>query len=96
VSAGLAYRHFAQIARSGLIVTDAEVLHLHYAETLKAWRTRFMARCVEPTSLYGEGFVRMWECYLAMCEASFRFGSAVVFQVQFAKCGDVVPPHVTI
>jgi cyclopropane-fatty-acyl-phospholipid synthase len=50
-----------------------------------------MARCVEATSLYGERFVRMWECYLAMCEASFRFGRAVVFQVQLAKCGDVVP-----
>ncbi len=79
------------VERAGLIVTDIEVLRLHYAETLKAWRARFMARRVEAARLYDERFVRMWECYLAMCEAGFRFGSLVVFQIQLAKRVDTVP-----
>lgn len=80
------------VERAGLIVTDTEVLRLHYAETLKAWRKRFMARRVEAARLYDERFVRMWECYLAMCEAGFRFGSLVVFQIQLAKRVGTVPP----
>jgi cyclopropane-fatty-acyl-phospholipid synthase len=79
------------VEHAGLIVTDTEVLRLHYAETLKMWRTRFMARRVEAARLYDERFVRMWECYLAMCEAGFRFGSLVVFQIQLAKRFATVP-----
>ena len=33
----------AAVERSGLIVTDVEVLRLHYAETLRLWRERFLA-----------------------------------------------------
>jgi cyclopropane-fatty-acyl-phospholipid synthase len=51
--------------RSGLIVTDVEVLRVHYAETLRHWRERFMARWDDAAKLYDERFCRMWEFYLA-------------------------------
>lgn len=79
------------VERAGLIVTDIEILRLHYAETLKAWRERFMAHREEVLRLYDERFCRMWECYLAMSESAFRFQDAVVFQIQLARRNDVVP-----
>ncbi len=79
------------IERAGLIVTDIEVLRLHYAETLKAWRERFVARRYDALGLTDERFCRMWEFYLAACEASFRHGGLMVFQIQLAKRVDDVP-----
>jgi cyclopropane-fatty-acyl-phospholipid synthase len=79
------------LERAGLAVTDVEVLRLHYAQTLRAWRERFMVRREEAAQLYDERFCRMWECYLAMAEASFRFEDVVVFQLQLARRNDVVP-----
>jgi cyclopropane-fatty-acyl-phospholipid synthase len=79
------------IERAGLYVTDIEILRLHYAETLKAWRERFMAHREDVLKLYDERFCRMWECYLAMSESAFRFQDAVVFQLQLAKRNDTVP-----
>jgi cyclopropane-fatty-acyl-phospholipid synthase len=79
------------IERAGLIVADIEVLRLHYAETIKAWRQRFAARREEAKALYDERFCRMWEFYLAGAEAGFREGSLVVFQVQMAKTRTALP-----
>ncbi len=79
------------IERAGLIVTDVEILRLHYAETLKAWRERFLARRHEAAAYYDERFCRMWEFYLAACEVGFRYGGLMVFQIQFAKRLDAVP-----
>jgi cyclopropane-fatty-acyl-phospholipid synthase len=79
------------IERAGLIVTDIEILRLHYAYTLQAWRERFLAHREEVLKLYDERFCRMWECYLAMSESVFRWQDAVVFQVQLARRNDVVP-----
>jgi cyclopropane-fatty-acyl-phospholipid synthase len=79
------------VERSGLWITDIEILRLHYAETLKAWRERFMARRREILGLYDERFCRMWEFYLASCEVGFRRGSLMVFQLQLAKRRDAVP-----
>jgi cyclopropane-fatty-acyl-phospholipid synthase len=79
------------IDRAGLVVTDIEVLRLHYAYTLKAWRERFMAHREDARQLYDERFCRMWECYLAISEAAFRFQDAIVFQVQLARRNDTVP-----
>lgn len=79
------------IERAGLIVTDVEILRLHYAFTLEKWRERFMAHREEVLRLYDERFCRMWECYLAMSESAFRFQDAVVFQIQLAKRNDTVP-----
>jgi cyclopropane-fatty-acyl-phospholipid synthase len=79
------------IERAGLYVTDIEILRLHYAETLRAWRERFMARWEEAKKLYDERFCRMWEFYLAGSETSFRVDAHMVFQLQLAKRQEVVP-----
>jgi len=79
------------IERAGLIVTDVEVLRIHYADTLKEWRRRFKAHWREAAELYDERFCRMWEFYLAGAEMAFRHEGLVVFQVQLAKRVDVLP-----
>jgi cyclopropane-fatty-acyl-phospholipid synthase len=79
------------IERSGLIVTDIEILRLHYAETTKAWRDRFLAHRDEVERLYDQRFVRMWEFYLAASEMAFREQAMMVMQIQLAKRQDVVP-----
>jgi cyclopropane-fatty-acyl-phospholipid synthase len=79
------------IERAGLLVCDIEILRLHYAETLKAWRERFMARREEAVRLYDERFARMWEFYLAASEMSFRKQNMMVLQIQLTKKQGVVP-----
>jgi cyclopropane-fatty-acyl-phospholipid synthase len=79
------------IERAGLYVTDIEILRLHYADTLRAWRERFMARRDEAAELYDERFCRMWEFYLAGSETSFRVDGHMVFQIQLAKRQESVP-----
>ena len=79
------------IENAGLIVLDIEILRLHYAETLKAWRERFLAHASEATALYDERFVRMWDFYLVCSELSFRHGYHNVFQIQLAKRQDAAP-----
>jgi cyclopropane-fatty-acyl-phospholipid synthase len=70
------------IEKAGLVVSDIEVLQVHYAETLKRWRERFMARWDDAEKLYDERFCRMWEFYLAASEAAFRCERMAVFQIQ--------------
>jgi cyclopropane-fatty-acyl-phospholipid synthase len=79
------------LERSGLILTDLEVLRLHYSWTLRAWRERFMARREEARALYDERFCRMWEFYLAAFEVAFRREDLVVFQLQLSKRNDTLP-----
>lgn len=79
------------IERAGLIVTDIEILRLHYAETLKAWREAFMANRSIAKSIYDERFCRMWEFYLAASESAFRWQNTMVFQIQIAHRQDAVP-----
>jgi cyclopropane-fatty-acyl-phospholipid synthase len=79
------------IERAGLLVCDIEILRLHYAETLKAWRERFMARREEAVQLYDERFARMWEFYLACSEMAFRKQNLMNFQIQLAKRQGAVP-----
>ena len=79
------------IERAGLLVTDVEILRMHYAETLKSWRERFMARRDEAKAMYDERFCRMWEFYLAGSESSFRVDGHMVFQIQLAKRQNVAP-----
>ena len=79
------------IERAGLLVDDIEILRLHYAETLKAWRERFLARREEAARLYDEAFVRMWEFYLASSEMSFRKQNMMVFQIRLTKRQGAVP-----
>jgi len=80
-----------RIERAGLLVTDIEILRLHYAETLKAWRERFLAHREEAERIYDRRFVRMWEFYLAASEMSFREQNMMVMQIQLAKRQGVVP-----
>jgi cyclopropane-fatty-acyl-phospholipid synthase len=79
------------IEKSGLIITDIEVLRLHYAETLAAWRRNFEAAWGEASNLLSERFCRMWQFYLAGCEVGFRYQNIAVFQIQLAKTLDAVP-----
>ncbi|MGY8662667.1 cyclopropane-fatty-acyl-phospholipid synthase family protein [Bradyrhizobium sp. UFLA05-109] len=79
------------IEHAGLLVCDIEILRLHYAETLKAWRERFMARREEAVQLYDERFALMWEFYLAACEMTFRKQGMMNFQIQVTKRQGVVP-----
>jgi cyclopropane-fatty-acyl-phospholipid synthase len=77
--------------RSGLYVTDIEILRLHYAETLRQWARRFADNRDRAKALYDERFCRMWEFYLAGSECAFRFGGMNNFQIQFGKNQYVLP-----
>ena len=79
------------IERSGMKITDIEILRLHYAKTLRAWRERFLAHRDEVKALYDERFCRMWEFYLAGSEMSFRHQDMMNFQIQIAKHQEAVP-----
>ncbi|MFG5778208.1 class I SAM-dependent methyltransferase [Comamonas sp. J-3] len=81
----------AAIERSGLIMTDIEVLRLHYARTLRLWRERFLARRDEAKALYDERFCKMWEFYLSMSETAFRYQDIAIFQIQLARKQESVP-----
>ncbi len=79
------------IERAGLWVTDIEILRLHYAETLRAWRTAFLSKLELIRAAYDERFCRMWEFYLAGSEMAFRYDGLIVFQLQLAKRVETVP-----
>src|ERR1700686_79343 len=79
------------IERSGLFVTDVEILRLHYAETLKEWRARFLKNWAKAAALYDERFCRMWEFYLAAAEMTFRYDRQAVFQIQLSKRIETLP-----
>jgi cyclopropane-fatty-acyl-phospholipid synthase len=79
------------VERTGLWITDIEILRLHYAETLRAWRQRFNANRERVRALYDERFCRMWEFYLAGSEIAFRQQGHMNFQMQLAKRVDTVP-----
>ena len=79
----------SQIARpiedSGLIISDMEVLRMHYAHTLRSWKERFLSKKTTVLEMFDEKFFRMWEFYLASCEMAFKWGDQVVFQLQLTK-----------
>lgn len=81
----------AAAERAALVISDVEVLRLHYAFTLAEWLKRFRAQREAVLERMGERFVRMWEFYLASSEASFRAGDNLVFQIQLARENDSVP-----
>src|SRR4029079_16796608 len=83
----------AAIEKVGLWVTDVEILRLHYAETLRHWRARFLANRerIKQMAGYDDRFCRMWEFYLAGCESAFRYMNQMVFQIQIARRQDAVP-----
>jgi cyclopropane-fatty-acyl-phospholipid synthase len=79
------------VERAGFLVTDIEILRLHYAETLKNWRERFLAHRNDLPKSYDQRFVRMWEFYLAASEMAFREQNLMVMQLQLTKRQGVVP-----
>ena len=79
------------LENNGLLLNDLEVLRLHYAETLRHWRARFLARWDDAVALYDEPFARMWEFYLAGSETSFRHEGMVVFQFQLTRDVNILP-----
>ena len=79
------------VEQAGLIVSDIEILRLHYAKTLRAWRTRFTANRATVIAHLGPEFYRMWEFYLAGSEAAFRHDNLIVFQIQLIKNLDALP-----
>jgi cyclopropane-fatty-acyl-phospholipid synthase len=79
------------IERAGLLVTDIEFLRLHYAETLRVWRERFLAHRQDIERLYDDRFFRAWEFCLSCSEMAFRKQGAVPVQIQMAKRQGVVP-----
>jgi cyclopropane-fatty-acyl-phospholipid synthase len=71
----------AAAARAGLQVVEAMSFGLDYARTLRLWREQFMARKADVLALgFDERFVRLWEFYLAYCEAAFAEGNTDVVQ----------------
>jgi cyclopropane-fatty-acyl-phospholipid synthase len=79
------------IEKTGLYVTDIEILRLHYAKTLREWTMRFIDHRTRAKDLYDERFCRMWEFYLAASECAFRFAGMNNFQIQFVKNQHVLP-----
>jgi cyclopropane-fatty-acyl-phospholipid synthase len=79
------------IEKNGMRITDVEILRLHYAETLRAWRERFLANRDQVKALYDERFCRMWEFYLAASETAFRYQGMMNFQIQIAKNQHALP-----
>lgn len=79
------------IEKSGLKLADVEILKFHYGYTLREWRKRFQARRQEAVRRWGESFARMWEFYLAACEATFAIGDLVVFHLQIARSLEGLP-----
>ena len=73
------------IEKAGLIVTDIEVLKLHYAHTLRHWKENCINNKEKIIEMFDEKFFRMWEFYLAGCEMAFKWGDQVVYQFQLAK-----------
>ena len=73
------------IEKAGLIVSDIEVLRLHYSHTLRHWKENCIKNKTKIIEMFDERFFRMWEFYLAGCEIAFKWGDQVVYQFQLTK-----------
>jgi cyclopropane-fatty-acyl-phospholipid synthase len=72
-------------AHTRLSVVERRELGPHYARTLGLWRERFLANWDRLEGSFDETFRRMWEFYLAYCEAGFRVGYLGVSQLGLAR-----------
>ena len=79
------------IEKSRLILSDTEVLRMHYVYTLRNWKERFLNNKTKVLDMFDEKFFRMWEFYLTSCEMAFKWGDQVVFQLQLSKKLTSVP-----
>ena len=74
--------------RFGLPVIRERIFGQDYAKTLAIWRNNFRAAWPNlMPSGFDDRFRRLWEYYLAYCEAGFLSGNIDVRQVVFAKSG---------
>ena len=73
------------IEKSGLTVSDVEVLRMHYSHTLRHWKQNFLNNREKVLEMFDEKFFRMWEFYLTSCEMAFKWGDQVVYQFQLIK-----------
>ena len=80
------------IEKSGLVISDMEVLRMHYSYTLRHWKERFLSKKEQVLNMFDEKFFRMWEFYLTSCEMTFKWDDLVVFQFQLTKDFTSVPP----
>jgi len=72
--------------RTDLQLAGLQDIGLDYARTLCDWRERFLARLADVRALgYPDEFIRMWEWYLAYCEAGFRERATSTVQLVFDK-----------
>jgi cyclopropane-fatty-acyl-phospholipid synthase len=72
-------------AHTGLSIVERRDLGPHYAHTLALWRERFLAGWDQLEGSFDDTFRRMWEFYLAYCEAGFRAGYLGVSQLGLAR-----------
>jgi len=79
------------IEKSGLAISDLEILRLHYSHTLRHWKERFLSKKDKILEMSGENFFRMWEFYLTGCEMAFKWSDQVVFQFQLTKKLNSIP-----
>jgi cyclopropane-fatty-acyl-phospholipid synthase len=77
--------------KSGLILSDVEVLRLHYAKTLRSWCDNCLAKKEAIVAMYDERFFRMWTCYLAGAATVFEYGGMVNFQIQYTADRRALP-----
>ena len=78
----------AQARAAGLEVVDEFAFGPDYAETLRRWREAFLAARGEVLQGgFDERFMRIWEFYLAYCEAAFAEGNIDVLQYTLQKPG---------
>ena len=73
------------IEKAELIVSDIEVLKLHYSYTLRHWKENCLKNKDQIIKMFDLRFFRMWEFYLASCESAFKWGDQVVYQFQLTK-----------
>jgi cyclopropane-fatty-acyl-phospholipid synthase len=75
-----------EVAEAGLAWLGDQGFGRHYATTLAMWRSRFAAARGRITALgYPERFRRMWDFYLAYCEAGFRTGRTDLLQISLGR-----------
>lgn len=70
---------------NGFSVLDVENLRPHYAQTCKAWLSRFETAADQVATMFDEHFVRLWRLYLAASAAAFLSGDLQLFQVVFSR-----------
>ena len=76
----------SEMRRHRLYVGHVENLKPHYAETFRHWAANLRAnRLAVSKSVADEEFYRMWDYYLNLCEAGFRYGAMELYQILFSN-----------